>query len=66
MSHSWPRKVYLDPSSGAVLATRELLELMAVRGWDCRALTCGVLDYRRETSVDELSKSSSSRTRPGG
>ena len=36
---------YLDPSSGAALATRELLELLAGRGWDCRAFTCGVLDY---------------------
>jgi glycosyltransferase involved in cell wall biosynthesis len=47
---------YLDPSSGAALATRELLELLAARGWDCRALTCGILDYQRETSVDELLK----------
>ena len=45
---------YLDPSSGAALATRELLELLAARGWDCRALSCGILDYQRETSVDEL------------
>jgi glycosyltransferase involved in cell wall biosynthesis len=45
---------YLDPSSGAALATREILELLAVRGWDCRALTCGVLDFERETSVDAL------------
>ena len=45
---------YLDPSSGAALATRELLELLAARGWDCRALTCGILDYQRETTVDEL------------
>jgi glycosyltransferase involved in cell wall biosynthesis len=47
---------YLDPSSGAALATRELLELLAARGWDCRALTCSILDYQRETSVDELLK----------
>ncbi len=45
---------YLDPSSGAALATRELLELLAARGWDCRALGCGVLDYQRETPIDEL------------
>jgi glycosyltransferase involved in cell wall biosynthesis len=31
-----------------------LLELLAARGWDCRALTCGILDYQRETTVDEL------------
>ncbi len=47
---------YLDPSSGAALATRELLESLAARGWDCRALTCGLLDYHRETPVDELLK----------
>src|SRR5271165_4053444 len=43
---------YLDPSSGAALATRELLELLAARGWDCRALSCGVLDYQNETPLD--------------
>jgi glycosyltransferase involved in cell wall biosynthesis len=45
---------YLDPSSGAALATRELLELLAVRGWDCRALACGVLDYQQETPLDDV------------
>jgi glycosyltransferase involved in cell wall biosynthesis len=45
---------YLDPSSGAALATRELLELLAARGWDCRALTCGILDYQNETPLDDV------------
>ncbi|MFI5456414.1 MAG: glycosyltransferase [Isosphaerales bacterium] len=45
---------YLDPSSGAALATRELLELMAARGWDCRALACGVLDHQQETPLDDV------------
>src|ERR1700722_10857677 len=45
---------YLDPSSGAALATRELLELLAGRGWDCRALTCGVLDYQNETPLEDV------------
>src|SRR5271170_4348379 len=45
---------YLDPSSGAALATRELLELLAARGWDCRALTCGILDYQQETPLDDV------------
>ena len=45
---------YLDPSSGAALATRELLELLAGRGWDCRALTCGVLDYQNETPIEDV------------
>jgi len=43
---------YLDPSSGAAMASRELLELMTARGWDCRVLACGVLDYQRETPLD--------------
>jgi hypothetical protein len=45
---------YLDPSSGAALATRELLELLAGRGWDCRALTCAVLDYQNETPIENV------------
>jgi glycosyltransferase involved in cell wall biosynthesis len=28
---------YHDPSSGAALATREVLQLLGMRGWDCRA-----------------------------
>jgi len=45
---------YIDPSSGAALATRELLELLAARGWDCRVLTCGVLDYQNETPLEDV------------
>ena len=45
---------YVDPSSGAALATRESLELLATRGWDCRALTCGVLDYQNETPLEDV------------
>ncbi len=45
---------YLDPSSGAAMASREVLELLAARGWDCRALTCGVLDYQRETPIEDV------------
>jgi hypothetical protein len=45
---------YLDPSSGAALATRELLELLAARGWDCRALACGLLDYAQETPLEHV------------
>ena len=52
---------YLDPSSGAALATRELLELLAARGWDCRALTCGVLDYQNETPLEMSWRRSSGR-----
>ena len=34
---------YLDPSSGASICTRDMLELLAARGIDCRALTTGLL-----------------------
>ncbi len=44
---------YIDHSSGAALATRDLLELLAARGWDCRALTAGVLDYEKETPLED-------------
>jgi hypothetical protein len=37
---------YLDPSSGAALCTRELLELLAGRGMDCRVLTTGIPEPR--------------------
>ncbi len=45
---------HLDPSSGAALCTRELLELLAGRGMDCRVLTTGILDPEGESSLDEL------------
>ena len=45
---------YLDPSSGAALATREILELLAAHGADCRVLSTGVLDYEQETSLDAV------------
>ena len=45
---------YLDPSSGAALATRDLLELLDARGVDCRVLTLGVLDYEQETALEEV------------
>jgi glycosyltransferase involved in cell wall biosynthesis len=45
---------YLDPSSGAALATRDILELQAARGVDCRVLSTGVLDYERETPLEAV------------
>jgi glycosyltransferase involved in cell wall biosynthesis len=45
---------YLDPSSGAALATRDLLELLSERGTDCRALSTGILDYERETPLESV------------
>ncbi len=43
---------YLDPSSGAALCTRDLLELLAARGHDCRVLCTGVLDFEAATPLD--------------
>ena len=45
---------YLDSSSSAALATREILELLAARGADCRVLSTGVLDYEQETALEEV------------
>ncbi|HEX8204223.1 MAG TPA: hypothetical protein VF590_27340 [Isosphaeraceae bacterium] len=42
---------YLDPFSGAALATRDLLEPRAARGHVCRVLSTGVLDYQAETPL---------------
>jgi glycosyltransferase involved in cell wall biosynthesis len=45
---------YLDLSSGAALATRDLLELLAARGWDCRVLCGPLLDYDAPPSTEAL------------
>jgi len=45
---------YVDPSSGAALATRDVLELLAARGVDCRALSTGVLDFQDETALESV------------
>ena len=45
---------YLDPSSGAMLATRDILELLAARGVDCRVLSTGVFDFERETPLESV------------
>ena len=52
---------YHDPSSGAALCTRELLELLAARGMDWRVLTTGILDpeqrvehVQRQVQADDL------------
>jgi hypothetical protein len=45
---------YLDPSSGAALCTRELLELQAGRGMDCRVLMTGISVPEPEMSLDEV------------
>jgi len=45
---------YIDPSNGAATATRDLLELLAAAGMDCRVLSTGVLDYFQETSLEPI------------
>src|SRR5437588_7312929 len=45
---------YLDPSSGAALATRDILELLAARGVDCRVFSTGVLDFEQDTSLETV------------
>lgn len=48
---------YLDPSSGAAVATRDLLECLASHGIDCRVICAGVLDIERETPHESVLKS---------
>jgi glycosyltransferase involved in cell wall biosynthesis len=44
----------IDPSSGAALATRDLLDLLARRGWPC-AVFCGPqLDFEQRTTITDL------------
>lgn len=45
---------YIDPSSGAALSTRDLMELFASRGIDARVLSTGVLDFAQETSLEQV------------
>lgn len=45
---------YVDSSSGAAICTRDVLELLGAAGHDCRVLSTGVLDYDRETPVEEV------------
>ena len=45
---------YLDPGSGAAICTRDVLEMLAARGVDCRVLSTGLLDFEDETPLDEV------------
>lgn len=45
---------YLDPASGAALATRDLLELLAARGWACAACTAAVTDFDQDVPPERL------------
>lgn len=43
-----------DPSSGAALATRDLLELLAGRGWCCEAFCGPLLDFEQPEPLEQL------------
>jgi glycosyltransferase involved in cell wall biosynthesis len=45
---------YLDPSSGAALSTRDLLELLVARGWQCAVLSGPELDFEQAASFEEV------------
>jgi glycosyltransferase involved in cell wall biosynthesis len=45
---------YLDPSSGAALATRDLLELLAAHGWQCAVLSGPELDFEQAASFEAV------------
>ena len=45
---------YPDPSSGAALATRDLLELLAARGWACGVLSGPRLDAEAVPRLEQL------------
>jgi glycosyltransferase involved in cell wall biosynthesis len=45
---------YFDPSSGAALSTRDLLELLAGRGWACRVFCGPQLDFEDSPPLDQL------------
>lgn len=45
---------YLDPSSGAALATRDLFEDLAAAGWACRAVCGPQLDFEQARAIPEV------------
>lgn len=45
---------YVDPSSGAAAATRDLLELLLWRGWETRVFCGPALDLQRPESLQQL------------
>jgi glycosyltransferase involved in cell wall biosynthesis len=45
---------YVDPSSGAAIATRDLLEMMVRRGWPCGVLCGPQLDFESGMSFERL------------
>jgi hypothetical protein len=45
---------YVDPSSGAALATRDLMELLTAGGWACGVFTGPQLDYEAGESLAQI------------
>jgi hypothetical protein len=45
---------YFDPSSGAALATRDLFELMASRGWPCEVFCGPQQDFEAQPPLPQL------------
>ena len=45
---------YMDPSSGAALSTRDLLELLAAHGWGCAVLSGPELDFEQPTPFESV------------
>jgi glycosyltransferase involved in cell wall biosynthesis len=45
---------YWDPSSGAAASTRDLLEMLAARGWSCGVLSGPQLDFERGANAVEV------------
>lgn len=45
---------YLDPSSGAALSTRDLLELLTSRSWDCPVFCGSRLDLRSQGTLAQI------------
>lgn len=57
---------YLDPASGAARSTRDLLELLAARGWNCAVLSGPLLDGATATPEAVLqAEGQAYRYRPG-
>lgn len=44
----------LDPSSGAAISAREMLQMLAAEAWTVRAFTGPILDFEREESVAQV------------
>jgi glycosyltransferase involved in cell wall biosynthesis len=45
---------YLDPSNGAALCVRDLLELLTNRGWTCEVFCGPQLDFEQGESIEQL------------